>query len=162
MPYKDPVRDKEYRKQYYAMRRRTDPEFRKAALGWSRKWRRGHPEIVKRMQHKANEKARLSMKARAGYLLSRAKLRDNTCSLTRDWVLERIQCGCALTGLSFDLTARRHPLSPSIDRIDVKLGYSPSNCRVIALALNVGLSDWGISAVADIWRKALERIDGNA
>lgn len=59
--------------------------------------------------------------------------------------LARLSCGrCAVTGLAFDLSGPvRGPLQPSLDRIDCGTGYSPGNCRLTLLAVNVGMNVWG-------------------
>lgn len=161
MPYADPQARREHHRRYYAERRRTDPAFREAERNWRREWRRKRPEWVRAANKRAAEKARASVLARAGYLIARAKQRCKekgwTCDLRRDWVMARIAAGCELTGSPFDLSSKRGPLVPSIDRIDSSKGYTADNCRVIVLALNVAFSDWGEVAVSDIWKLFLNR-----
>ena len=153
MPHKDPTALREYRRKYY-----STEKWKKQSREYTKRWRQRNPDWVRASNKRANEKGRSSAKARAGYLVSRAKLRAGECALTREWVQERIERGCEITGLPFDVsTARRHPLSPSLDRMNPKKGYLPSNCRVIALALNVGLSDWGLDVVMPIWRVVLDK-----
>lgn len=53
---------------------------------------------------------------------------------------------CELTGVSLilaDSGARRHPYTPSIDRIDSSIGYTRDNSRIVCVAANIALSDWG-------------------
>jgi len=54
---------------------------------------------------------------------------------------------CMLTGIPFDLArtdgVRRRLWAPSIDRIKCDLGYAVGNVRVIAVAVNVAMSDFG-------------------
>lgn len=38
---------------------------------------------------------------------------------------------------------QRNPTTPSIDRIVPSLGYVKSNCRVVTIAINTMLLDWG-------------------
>lgn len=88
-------------------------------------------------------------------LLTGAKNRAKRCKGKRkcfdlsdhtDALRVRFDTGrCELTGLPFNMTAS--PLrawnSPSIDRIDPKLGYTIDNVRFIVWALNSALQDWG-------------------
>jgi hypothetical protein len=60
---------------------------------------------------------------------------------------ERADGKCELTGLPFDVYRAsprvRRPFSPSIDRIDCTRGYELANCRLVCLAVNIALADWG-------------------
>lgn len=37
----------------------------------------------------------------------------------------------------------RDPYGPSFDRIDCSKGYTPENTRIVILAINIMLADWG-------------------
>jgi len=54
---------------------------------------------------------------------------------------------CQRTGLPFDLrppvASKRHPFSPSLDRIDGREGYVTGNVRVVVSAFNVARNEWG-------------------
>lgn len=54
---------------------------------------------------------------------------------------------CAVTGILFDLLkpegARKRLWAPSIDRIESAHGYVPGNVRVVAIAVNIAMSDFG-------------------
>ena len=60
---------------------------------------------------------------------------------------------CAITGIPFDLSpkgkqrSRCRPFYPSVDRIDSDSGYSPGNIRVVCVAVNYALCDWGIEVL---------------
>jgi hypothetical protein len=74
-------------------------------------------------------------------------------SLDAEWVRTRLEMVCELTGLPFDLEPGRrigrfNPYAPSIDRRIPGGNYTPDNCRMIVMALNVGINYWG----EDIYR----------
>ncbi|HVL71232.1 MAG TPA: hypothetical protein VM434_05020 [Beijerinckiaceae bacterium] len=54
---------------------------------------------------------------------------------------------CAMSGLRFDMRAveggYRGPYRPSIDRIEARGGYTPDNVRLVIVAVNTALADWG-------------------
>lgn len=54
---------------------------------------------------------------------------------------------CELSGITWDFQSRslrgKRPWSPSLDRIDSMQGYSLENCRLVAVAVNIALSDFG-------------------
>lgn len=54
---------------------------------------------------------------------------------------------CELTGIRLDLFRasawRRRPYAPSIDRIDSNMGYTKDNCRIVCVAINLALNEWG-------------------
>jgi len=54
---------------------------------------------------------------------------------------------CAVTGISFGLHRPdgwlRRPFAPSIDRIDSKVGYDPENVRLVCVAVNIAMNEWG-------------------
>jgi hypothetical protein len=59
-------------------------------------------------------------------------------------IQQRIDAGeCEMTGVRFDLDAKRAFNSPSIDRIKPSDGYVYTNIRVVCLAMNCALNDWG-------------------
>ena len=69
-------------------------------------------------------------------------------SLTPAWVSKwSAVTACPVAGLTFVLTGERangapHPLSPSLDRIDPKQGYTDENTRVVCNFVNVAKNAW--------------------
>lgn len=57
---------------------------------------------------------------------------------------------CQVTGLPFDLDSGKAWNSPSIDRIDSNLGYTPENVRVTLYCVNVMANTWGVEKVVEI------------
>lgn len=60
---------------------------------------------------------------------------------------------CALSGIVLDWDECRRgdyrvsPWRVSVDRIDSRKGYAPENCRVVCLAANLALNEWGESVL---------------
>jgi len=84
------------------------------------------------------------------YAKDRAKRYDLPFDLDKEFVLEKLNNGrCELTDLPFSkqLSQKRgrNPMTPSLDRINPKLGYVKSNVRLICFGLNAALGDWGES-----------------
>lgn len=78
----------------------------------------------------------------------RAKERRLKFELNAEWVATaKRQKRCPLTGLPFDWSAVKSrgvpsPLSPSLNRLDPTLGYTPSNTRIVCLFANVAKNVW--------------------
>ncbi len=49
---------------------------------------------------------------------------------------------CAATGVELDIINKNIPLSPSIDRIDNRFGYTRKNIRIVALIYNLARNSW--------------------
>ena len=79
----------------------------------------------------------------------------------RSFVAAAIAGGlCSVTGIPFVLdstgdSAVKHPLAPSIDRIDSSKGYTADNVRVVCWAVNAACSTWGLDATLAIFSRAL-------
>lgn len=75
------------------------------------------------------------------------KRKDYQLSKEDERVLKRRCNGkCELTGLAFDIgkgSWSRRPYAPSIDRIDSSKGYTTDNCRVVCVAINLAMNEWG-------------------
>lgn len=99
---------------------------------------------------------RLTICARA-----RAKKKGIEFSLSEGWALEKLKAAaCEVTGLQFVYVRgakRKHPHSPSIDRIDNSIGYTDENCRMIAWALNAALADFGMDVYLDVAKRVIAR-----
>lgn len=88
-----------------------------------------HKQHVKRKLNRAWELTR--------HCIARAKKKNYTCDLDREWAENKWTGICELTNIKFNLDAN-HPstYSPSIDRIDNTKGYVKDNCRFILQGLN--------------------------
>jgi hypothetical protein len=57
---------------------------------------------------------------------------------------------CTLTGIPFrrpegeKIRYRKNPYAPSIDRIDNALGYTRANVRLVCVAINLAMHQWGL------------------
>lgn len=94
--------------------------------------------------------------------VTRAHYRDiargRVSEITADWMLAQIgrqNLRCALTGIPFappdrDSAWSKNPYAPSLDRIDCSKGYEIGNVRVVLLAVNVALNEWGEDVFREI------------
>lgn len=70
-----------------------------------------------------------------------------------DGLIERSDGRCCLTGIAFNLDrlgARRRPYAPSLDRIDATQGYVPGNVRIVCVAANYAMNEWGEKVLAQV------------
>lgn len=60
------------------------------------------------------------------------------------WI--RAAGACEVTGIPFSLDrgeSGRRPYAPSLDRRDSSGGYTSENCRLVCVAVNVAMNEWG-------------------
>lgn len=102
---------------------------------------------------------------KAGQLLGSAKSRASKkgleVTITKEWVLEKLNLGiCEVSGLFFDMSPsgrkNRNPKSPSIDRINSNLGYTPENSRVILLSINDALNQYGLEHFLEMAKAVID------
>lgn len=78
---------------------------------------------------------------------SRAKRTNRSFDLTLGKLRElalRSNGRCMVTGIRFTPPrGKRDPFAPSLDRIDSSLGYEYDNCRMVCVAVNLAMSNWG-------------------
>lgn len=69
-----------------------------------------------------------------------------------DALVERSGYRCAVTGIAFEapVAGTKSPWTPSLDRIDSNLGYSFENCRLVCVAVNYALNQWGTDVLLRI------------
>ena len=129
-------KEREYQHEYYIKnqekklerQRKRYAENREKVLERQREYRAANPEKDTTKNLFRNAK-------------NRAKAKGLPFTLTKEWVVERIEWGkCELSGIPFNLEVGREvsgPFSPSIDKIVPELGYTPENCRVILCGINL-------------------------
>ena len=69
---------------------------------------------------------------------------------------------CAISGLPFSLTEFadvlvKHPFAPSLDRISSRGGYTADNVRLVCIAVNFGMGQWGEELYLTFARAAVDR-----
>lgn len=89
----------------------------------------------------------------------RAKARGIPFQITASQVyglMQRADFRCTVSGIAFSKPERkaleREPWAPSIDRIDARVGYLPDNVRVVALAANYAMNQWGYDVLLRLAR----------
>jgi len=77
-------------------------------------------------------------------------------------IIKRSNGCCEITGIQFNLETKNshkglwEPFHPSIDRINNGLGYSKENIRLVCVAVNVALHQWGLQIFDYIVQKRSE------
>lgn len=93
-----------------------------------------------------------------------ALTRNIPFTLTRgefDALLARADGRCMISGIQFEFvyegTASRRPYAPSLDRIDSMKGYTAGNVRLVCVAVNLAMNQWGLDVLMRIARNIMER-----
>jgi hypothetical protein len=107
----------------------------------SRSYKERHRERIRARTNETYKNDRADRPWKITIMFARDRARDKGVefSLTSAWGLEHWTGVCAITGIPFVLDhglAHNHPFSPSLDRIDQALGYTPGNCRFVLSAVN--------------------------
>lgn len=80
-----------------------------------------------------------------------------------DTLVERSGGRCMVTGIEFQFTkfegSSRRPFAPSLDRIDSSKGYTPQNCRLVCVLVNLALNEWGLEPLLKVARHLVVRED---
>lgn len=94
----------------------------------------------------------------------RAKKKGHEFGIGVAWILnllEEQEYRCALTGIEFSERtvndAHKRPYMPSLDRIDCRKGYTPGNVRIVCVAVNTLLQDWGDEVLHEIVASILRK-----
>lgn len=94
----------------------------------------------------------------------RARNKGLKYGLSAGWILkrlERIGYCCELSGIAFSARrpreSHKRPWMPSLDRIDCTKGYTQDNVRIVCVAVNTLLQDWGDSVFHDLMKADRER-----
>ncbi|EHK56872.1 hypothetical protein [Allomesorhizobium alhagi] len=90
----------------------------------------------------------------------RAKKKKRSFDLTPGWMLEQLtrqENRCAITGITMETVWTREdaPYRVSIDRIESGLGYTQGNCRLVILAVNVAMNEWGLDTYLKVAAAAI-------
>lgn len=82
------------------------------------------------------------------------------CDITVQWIEELITTGhCARSGLEFSLDRQQgqiNPLSPSLDRIDSRKGYTISNCQIVCTIYNVAKNNYSDDYFIEFCRRVTQ------
>jgi hypothetical protein len=113
----------------------------------------------------AGIKYRETPKGKGNILLRHAKKRSEKkglpCDIDMEWINEKLQNQvCELSGIKFDFTnndiSHFNPYCPSIDRINPQKGYTKDNCRMVLVAVNFGLGEWGFEDYIKIAKAVID------
>jgi len=117
-------------------------------------------EMKKRLQTiQTNDPKKFKLDRLFAYSKVRAKEKNLEHTITYNWLEQQTyENTCSATGLQFnyDTTKQRNPFGPSIDRIDIKQGYTPENCRLVIWAFNAGLGHYTETDLYKVCKAYLE------
>lgn len=109
-----------------------------------------HKSVERARRHRIERYEDIGVRAKALHWAAKARAakRGVVYSLDAQWFEDGIRRNsCALTGMPFVLSQdprwKNHPHAPSVDRIQARGPYSPGNCRLVTLAVNSALNEWG-------------------
>lgn len=134
---------KQKKRDYLRKWQKENPSKTKA---YCKKYRDSHPETVK-AQIEANRKV-LSVNPERKMLYAaktRAKKKNIECTITKsDIVIPKI---CPILGIPIIPDGRLNANSPSLDRFDPAVGYTPKNISVVSFRANTLKSDASLEEV---------------
>jgi hypothetical protein len=89
-----------------------------------------------------------------------AKVRGMEWAITPDDInhlIARCRGRCEVSGIPLTVSwggarKKNRPYAPSLDRIDSSKGYTLDNCRIVCVAVNLAMSEWGESVLRRIAR----------
>lgn len=96
-----------------------------------------------------------------------AKERNKEFSLTKNEIAQLLKTKlCSLTGISFDYklvneNSKSNPFRPSLDRINPNKGYNYDNVRLVCVAVNYCLNEFGEEVFRNICTTYLENKNGS-
>lgn len=135
------------------LRKKNEKESKRKS---ATKYRIDHPDRIRNKVNKAYRRKYYSSDPNQilNYRLQACRRRAKNNALDFDLEIDFLfnlyltQGGkCALTGLAFefvfDKNFSKRPFSPSIDRINSKLGYTKDNVRIVCSIVNSALSEYG-------------------
>ena len=137
-------------------------QTREERLACKKEYRKNNQDKIK----KDRTKYKKTHNGRASTLISscrrRAKLSNSLMTLTKEWVLEKLEKGvCEVTNAPFSYNKRkehtRSPFAPSVDRIDSRNpNYTPDNCRLVLWAVNNTFAEYGEEIILPILRAIVD------
>lgn len=146
--------DKKYCRDCQAYVPLTEDYWYKLQKGWSSYCRPHHRQRQAEAlrQRRANtdlrkNRPRLKHNALAHAMYQRA--RRKKCTLTKEWIRQKLLAGvCEATGIRFSFSDKPwDPFQPSLDRKNLKKGYTKDNVQVVVLIHNMARGQWGDKAL---------------
>jgi hypothetical protein len=101
---------------------------------------------------------------RSRHRAERARFAHNLAADYGQYLFEKQGGICAISGLGFSLVTFpnvlvKHPFAPSLDRISSRGGYTPDNVRLVCIAVNFGIGQWGEELYLTFARAAVSHSD---
>jgi hypothetical protein len=100
---------------------------------------------------------------------NRAKEKSLDFDLDKDFIFslyEEQDKKCSISGILFDSESnpefRIRPWAPSIDRINSKLGYTKNNVRLVCIAVNLAINQFGDSIFDKMCTSYVEKINNES
>lgn len=148
---------KQYNKNYRQLNKKKLKRLNK-------KWRENNAEHYKKIKYSyyASKRGRIVELCKSAAKRAKEKGLDYTLSFEIVEAIWEKQNGCcALTKIEFQIPQERigkaSPFSPSIDRIDCSKGYTLNNVRLVCVAVNYALNEFGEAIFKQICEAYLSR-----